>query len=159
MSFLNMVPGMIPGANPQGFGSDPMPADYGSESYARRTRAWLARQQWNDYQQRFQPVEQELINAITTPEMLDQRLSAIRANVSNAGNASSQVQDMLMRRYGVAPSAQQRQVDANNRDLAASLASVNAANNTRTQIYDRNQAALAGGSAVRSDIRSSYEGN
>lgn len=139
-------------------GIDPMPTNTRSDSYARKTRAWLARQEWADYQQRFQPVEQELIDSVMTPEMLDQRLAAIKVNSGAASDASAKVEQMMLQRYGVRPSAQQRQASDTTRQIAATAGQIGAENNTRTHIYDRNMAALSGSGVARGDINSSLQG-
>lgn len=146
------TPGQMP-AQAVPFNADPMPTDMGYKYYAQASRAWLARQEYADYQQRYQPVERELIDAVTTPEMLDQRLAAIKINSAAATNASSQIEQQMLQRYGVRPSAQAQQANATSRQIAATLGGIDAANNTRQHVYDRNMNAISGSGTARSSIQ------
>jgi hypothetical protein len=119
-------------------------------------RAWLARSQWADYQRRFQPVEDQLIDAVTGTEMLDKRLSAISVNNKSAFDAAAQNTAMTRQRYGINPSQQQQASLSNMDAIAATRADADARNNIRTATYDRNMAAIAGGS---SSARTAIDGS
>lgn len=140
-----------------GASGTPMPTNTGSDKYAQNMRAWLAREEWADYQQRFAPIEQRLIDETMGRELLDERLSAVQVNQSRAQQASAQMDSMLNRRYGIQPSTQQRSVMDTGRALDVARGTADAKNNLRTHVYDRNMAVLGGGGA-RADIRDAYEG-
>lgn len=123
-----------------------MPSFSGDHA-AQDQRAWLARAQYADYQNRFQPVEDQLIDAVTGTEMLDKRLSAISVNNKSAFDAAAQNSAMTRQRYGINPSQQQQSSQSNMDALAATRADADARNNIRTATYDRNMAAIAGGSS------------
>lgn len=124
------------------------PTNRNSDTYAQDTNAWLHRQQWQDYKDRFQPVEEQLIDETMGTELLNKRLSAITANADDAFGAAEVDARVTRGRYGIQQNAQEQ--GAQNRSLALgeSLAVADARNNTRTAIYDRNMDTIAGGSSV-----------
>lgn len=126
--------------------SSPRPTvAFGSDKYAQENRAWLAREQWADYQKRFQPYEDELIDAVTGTELLDQRLSKIKLSNQIAFDTAAGDAGRYRERYGIQQSGAQQSQDENNRNLAMAQATAGAMNQTRTHIYDRNMAAIGGG--------------
>ena len=135
------------------------PYDRNSDTYAQDMRAYLAREEYNDYLRRFAPVEQELINSVMGPEMLNDRLSAVSVNNQIARRTAETSMQMQNSRYGVAANPAQAAQRKAQMDREAALSMANGMNQTRTHIYDRNMNALAGGSgAIRGTIREGYGG-
>lgn len=128
-----------------------MPTNVGDKKYAQNMRAYLAREQWADYQRRFQPIEDQLIDAVTGTEMLDKRLSAISVNNQKAFDAAAQDADLTRQRYGIQQTDQQRAIQTNMDSLAAARSDADARNNIRAATFDRNMAAVLG-SGARSAI-------
>ena len=124
------------------------PTNRNSDTYAQDTNAWLHRQQWQDYKDRFQPVEKQLIKETSGTELLDQRLSAISADADDAFGAAELSAEVTRRRYGIDQSAESAEAQSRNMALGRSQAVADAKNNTRTAIYDRNMDTLAGGSST-----------
>lgn len=124
------------------------PTNRSSDTYAQDTNAWIHRQQWQDYKDRFQPVERQLIDETMGTELLDQRLSAISANADDAFSSAEVNAEVTRRRYGIDPSLQEEQSQSRALDLGRSQAIADAKNNTRTAVYDRNLETLAGGSST-----------
>ena len=119
-----------------------------SDTYAQDTNAWLHRQQWSDYQKRFQPVERQLIDETMGVELLDKRLGAISTNVDEAFGSAEIDANITRGRYGVRESEGQAALSDRHTALAKSTATAGARNNTRTAIYDRNMETIAGGASV-----------
>lgn len=124
-----------------------------SDKYAQKTRAWLSREQWADYQNRFQPYEDELIDAVTGTELLDERLSQIKINNSKSFAAAATANDQFRNRYGMTQTDPQRTANQNNQHLAMAKANADAMNQTRTHIHDRNMAIIGGGEARQMAIQ------
>ncbi len=120
---------------------------FGNDKYAQKNRAWLARENWDDYQARFQPYEDKLIDAVTGTEMLDERLGAIKINNNKAFMAAADDANQYRMRYGVQQSEAQKTQDQNNQQMAMAGANASAMNQTRTHIKDRNMAVIGGGEA------------
>jgi len=120
---------------------------FGNDKYAQKNRAWLARENWADYQARFQPKEDELIDAVTGTELLDERLGKIKINNDKAFMASADNANQYRMRYGIQQSDAQKTQDQNNRSMAMAGANASAMNQTRTHIKDRNMAVIGGGEA------------
>lgn len=135
------------------------PSDRNSDTYAQDMRAYLAREEYQDYLTRFAPVEEELINDVMGTEQLNERLSAITVNGNMARQTAGSNMQMISERYGVSQSAQQQSQSNMAMDRNQALAQANGMNQTRTHLFDRNMNALAGGSgAVRGTIRQGYGG-
>ena len=135
------------------------PSDRNSDTYAQDMRAYLAREEYQDYLTRFAPVEEELINDVMGTEQLNERLSAITVNGNMARQTAGSNMQMISERYGVSQSAQQQSQSNMAMDRNQALAQANGMNQTRTHLFDRNMKALAGGSgAVRGTIRQGYGG-
>mgnify|MGYP005811128729 CR=1 FL=1 len=126
----------------------------GSDTYAQDMNAYIARQQWEDYQRRFQPVERQLIDETMGRELLDKRLSSISAITDTSFDSALRNARMTREMYGAGQTNQQRQYEDRRMDLGRSTAIADARNSTRTRIHDRNMDTLAGGSsAVNQAIR------
>jgi len=131
-----------------------MPTDRNSKTYAQDLNAYIARQQWEDYQTRFMPVERQLIDETMGRELLDKRLSSISAITDRSFDTALQNARMTREMYGAGHTAQQQQYQDRRMDLGRSTAVADARNSTRTHIQDRNMETLAGGSsAVNQAIR------
>lgn len=115
--------------------------------FASNTRANMARDVWNDYQTRFQPVERELLDMVQNPEqLLDERLAAITINSDAAYSAAMTTADQTRGRYGIAMTPEQAAAEGRNLGLSKTLGEIDARNNTRTHIADRNMQVIGGGS-------------
>jgi hypothetical protein len=142
-----------------GAGNYQRPTDRNSDTYAQDMRAFLAREEYNDYLTRFAPVENELIDSVMGTEMLDQRLSAISVNSDTARKTAENNMRMVSQRYGVTQSGTQQRQNNMAMDRTQAIAEANGMNQTRTHIFDRNMNALAGGSgAIRGTIQGGYGG-
>lgn len=128
-----------------GYSQDPRPSNPNSDTYAQDTRAWLYRDQWGDYQNRFMPYEDKLIDAVTGSQMLDERLSAIKINTKESFDAAQLSNQQVQARYGMAQTDAQKSTQDRNMAIAQSKVHANSANQTRRHIDDRNLAVMGGG--------------
>ncbi len=131
----------------------PAPSNRNSKDYASSMRAWLHRQNYNDYQNRFQPHEQELLDAVMGRELLDERLSAISINESNAFDATKETTSRRLQRFGVSENSglsKSRNL-GNSLTQASSVASAH--NNTRQHVHDRSMQLISGAPSSRSAIQ------
>ncbi|MAT95387.1 MAG: hypothetical protein CME59_22680 [Halioglobus sp.] len=144
-------------AVPEGFSGGPYDIPYinpRDKKYASKTRAAMSRAAWEDYQARFQPVEAELLDMVQNPEaMLEERLGAIRIGTDRAFANSAAALERQEGRYGVAADPQQHYARAVDQQRAQTTAQINAENNTRAHITDRNMAVLGGGTGTRQAIQ------
>lgn len=126
-------------------GIDPRDDEYASKTYAQ-----LIRSQYADYQERFQPYEERMMDLATSRELLDQQLSRIGTNI-NASFANPQFSAgaLASQRYGTQQTAQERSFNTRQSDMDRALATANAKNNTRLANADMKQNMVTGGSSVR----------
>lgn len=124
---------------------------FGHDDYAKKNRAWLAREKWDDYVQRFQPKEDELLDAVTGEDLLNQRLSSIKIDNSKAFDSALTSANQMRSRYGVNQSQAEKQYEQRSYGLEMAKANAGAMNKTRVHINDRNMQAV-GGSGARQAI-------
>lgn len=126
-------------------GIDPRDDEYASKTYAQ-----LVRSQYADYQERFQPYEERMMDLATSRELLDQQLSRIGTNI-NASFANPQFSAgaLASQRYGTQQTAQERSFNTRQSDMDRALATAHAKNNTRLANADMKQNMVTGGSSVR----------
>ena len=113
------------------------------------TVAALTRAQWTDYQQRYAPLENQLMQLTTyTPEgraALQNNIAKATADADAAFTSAAGAQQRNFARYGMAPTADQQAVMNRVNGMARTAAEVDAANTTtRTQI-DTNRSIAIGG--------------
>lgn len=127
-------------------------ANYGKH-FAADTYASITRAQWNDYTSRFLPVQRQLIDAVSSPELLNEQLSRIGTNYGSAAGQSQAVQAFRNQRYGVggSQSGAVGQSATTNAAMTQALSQASAMNATRQDSNDRSQALISGGS-TRSTI-------
>lgn len=142
--------------NPQSVNGDPRPQKFGNDNFAADTRAWLNRQVYEDYKTRYLPHEQELLDAITGEDMLNERLSAISVNAGNAFEASQNSADRRLDRYGVPQDYRQDRSQQLQNNLAEKSAIASANNSTRQHVHDRNMDLIARGASTRSAIPTDF---
>lgn len=132
------------------------PTRQNNKNFAAETRAYLNRQIYNDYLQRFAPHEDQLLDAITGEEMLNERLSAIRVNADNAFDATQATSSRALGRYGVGMDQREQNAQATQTDLSRSSAIASSRNQTRQHVHDRNMELISGASSARSAIPTEF---
>lgn len=120
---------------------------------AAQTRAWIKRDEWEDYKARFLPVEQKLIARIGregTMEELDELLKRANINSESAFNAMKKANQSNFERMGISLNADAAKAYAREMQQSRALAGVDAENRLRSHIVNRNQNMALGGAGMRS---------
>lgn len=120
----------------------------GNKREAELTYRDLAHAQWQDYQDRFLPYQEKLMDVATSTAMLDEQLGRISAVAGQSANMARQNAALAMSRYGMAQSSEMAQAAQSNVTRNQALNQANAMNNARSAAYDRYQSAITG-SALR----------
>ena len=121
----------------------PMPVK-GGKKYASEMRGWLDRETYEDYKNRFMPHEQELIDSVTSTDMLDKRLSQISISEENAFEGAMAKRDRSLARYGSSVDPRMNRVSETQHSLGRASASASAQNATRQAVHDRNMSLISG---------------
>jgi len=125
------------------------PGGNASDNYARLTKA-----QWADYQKRFVPIEDELINSTTyaNPQVLTKAIGQGREATNKAFDVAEQTQQRAVGQYGITQDPAQIALRRRMEGLNRSAAVVDAANRIRQRISDRNRE-ITSGAAPSSGIQ------
>ncbi len=131
-------------------GGDPEPTEDTPEK-ASEIRARLAREQWEDYKNRFQPYEDRLKTLYESGGLLEGELESIKPNVDAAFDSTRGMVDRNNARYGVEMSADEK---ANrHRALALSQTAATAGGYNRLwQVGQSRRDQIMTGSAGRSQL-------
>lgn len=106
-----------------------------ADNYARITR-----QQYDDWYQRFYPVQKELMRKSQTGELLGEQLGRVDDNAESSLKAAQQGNANRMARFGLQAS------EDKNQGAQMALASVSARNGLRAYERDRSMKTLSGSS-------------
>ena len=108
----------------------------------------LTRAQWEDYQLRFQPKEDQLMNMTSykNPAVVGIEVDNAIQGAQRASEVSQGVASRNFARYGLTMDAARQTATNRANALAASTASVDAANRARFGIMDRDRAIAVGAS-------------
>ncbi len=118
--------------------------EHSGDRSAEYTYRDLARAQWEDYKNRFLPRQEELMNAVTSTQMLDEQLGRISATSKVTGDAARQTAEMMRGRYGMQQTDAQRQAFDAGSAISGALGQANAQNMARQAAYDRYQSSMTG---------------
>lgn len=106
------------------------------DEYAQKKYAQISREQWQDYQTRFVPKENRLIESINNPTLKTEEIGRARTGVDEAFDAVGSSALMRAGRYG-GMGADERKVLDRKMGLERATSRVAAVNNTRQDIKDR----------------------
>jgi hypothetical protein len=112
--------------------------------YASDTFANLTRQQYADWQQRFQPQQEKLMSLATDNSLLNAQLDRTAGNAANAVSSAQDSYHAQMSRMGISTPLN---TNDNSNNLNTSLAVAAAKNGTRTAAEERQLSILAGNGA------------
>ena len=118
-------------ANLDGGGSTGLGAS--STSY-QDTMANLTRDQWNDFKNRYLPVQNELLALATNDKLLTEQLGRNEANVENSFSLANVNESMRLGRYGIEPDDSKQ--SNTNTGLLKSLTTASVNNETRSAVDD-----------------------
>ena len=116
-----------------------------SDTYASDTYADLIRSDYRDYETRFKPYQERLLDLASSTELLDQQLGRISATNKSAYANKAKTNAMNNQRYGVVSSMGQKQSNERLDSISQGLAIAHGKNNTRTHFADQQMGILAGG--------------
>lgn len=107
----------------------------------------LTRAQWQDYQARFVPIENRLMDLTTynNPELAAAQVSDAMSSAGAAVDTANQNRELNRAQYGLTARAGQQQLEARQDSVTRATASMDAANKTRQALIDRNRMIAVGG--------------
>lgn len=112
-----------------------------STSY-QDTMAELTRSQWNDFKNRYLPVQKELFGLATNDKLLTEQLDRNKVNIDNSFASAEQNESMRLGRYGLA--AEDSKQNSNNTNLLKSLTTASVNNETRGAVDDLQNKIITG---------------
>lgn len=110
------------------------------------TMADLTRDQWNDFKNRFLPVQKDLFSLATSDKLLTEQLGRNQVNIDNSFANSEQSESMRLGRYGL--DAENSQQNTNNTNLLKSLTTASVNNETRSAVDDLQNKIITGQSGA-----------
>ena len=113
----------------------------GSTNY-QDTMAELTRSQWNDFKNRYLPVQKELFSLATNDKLLTEQLDRNKVNIDNSFASAEQNESMRLGRYGLA--AEDSKQNSNNTNLLKSLTTASVNNETRGAVDDLQNKIITG---------------
>lgn len=124
--------------------------------YADDTFAEITREAWDDWQQRYEPVLDQLLSLVDTHQLMTDQLNRVAGNEQNARNTAQVTQNNDMGRYGLAGATNpQDQSDSIN----AALSDASTRNGIRSAEQQRDLSILTGaGSKGASAVKYHTEG-
>lgn len=120
----------------------------GGSSVAADTYAKLTRDQWATYLNTFVPYENKMISYATNPDTVTNAVTEARGDVAGAFDAQQGATKRRLSGLGLTLDADEQRAADRSSGLARSLADVQAANQTRDAVMQR-QASLLGNPSPR----------
>lgn len=112
--------------------------------YADDTFAEITREAWSDWQTRYEPVMDQMLNLVDSHQLMTDQLGRVSGNEQNALNTARVTQSNDMGRYGLAGATNpQDQSDSVN----AALSDASTKNGIRTAEQQRDMSILTGASS------------
>lgn len=124
----------------------------GSDKYAQKTRADIYRAQWNDYKERFSPLEDMLINNVTSGERLDTALAKGGTALNQQFNLADGTFQRNNSRYGIGLTPTQQSQHETRLGLTKAATEANMRNSTRRSVADRNMSLMTGMSGTKEEM-------
>lgn len=124
--------------------------------YADDTMAQITREAWEDWQTRYEPVLDKMLNLVDTHQLMTDQLNRVATNEQNALNTSQVTESNDMARYGLSTASNpQDQSDS----VSAALSDASTKNGVRTAEQIRDMGILTGsGTKGASAIKYHTEG-
>jgi hypothetical protein len=113
----------------------------GTASY-QGTMANLTREQWNDFKNRYLPVQDELLSLATNDNLLNEQLTRNKQNLNNSFDLAETNENRRLGRYGL--TADNTKQDKNNNNLLKSLTLASVNNETRSAVDDLQNKIITG---------------
>lgn len=114
----------------------------------------ITKAQWEDYQTRFVPIENQLMNMTTynNPALAGQEIGKAQSQTARSYDNFAQAPAIQLNRYGMTETADQQATSNRLNGLGKTGAVVDAANNIRLKLVERNQL-IASGAAPASIVK------
>ncbi|MFB5948374.1 hypothetical protein [Klebsiella pasteurii] len=118
--------------------------------------AEITREAWDDWQTRYEPVLDEMLNLVDTHQLMTEQLNRVATNEQNSLNTSQVTESNDMGRYGLASASNpQDQSDS----VSAALSDASTKNGIRTAEQQRDLNILTGsGSKAAGAVKYHTEG-
>jgi len=126
-------------------GSSYLGVSRSDDKFASKVQGKLARKRFDQYMDRFAPVEKRLAQRATSDQYLKHGLSEASASVDQAFASSRAQRERALSRRGTSQTGQQAAAAERQSKLAEAKAEVNARNSVRRQERDRKLQLMAGG--------------
>lgn len=125
----------------------PLIMNNGDKHAASNATAAVLQANYNEWKNNYFPKIGELTQQTTyeNPALMGQELGRAQGQVNNAFGVAQQGQEYQQAKFGMTQTAEQRTANAGQMDIAKSASSVDAANQTRMALGDRNRGIAAGG--------------
>lgn len=117
------------------------PTQIRTESY-QDTMADLTRAQWEDFQTRYLPVQNDLLSLANNDQLITEQLDRNKINVEKSFSLADQGEAIRMGRYGLTPENSQQ--SKNNSNLLKSLTTASVNNETRSSVDDLQNKIITG---------------
>lgn len=114
---------------------------FGGKYAANDTWAWITRQQWNDYEQRFAPLEEQMIGMTTysNPSIVGQEVQKASGAAVDAVRNYNDMGRQYMARYGMATDDRAEAQRNRLQGLTETASSVDAAARMRQTLMDQDR--------------------
>ena len=131
------MPYTAPATQLSSFGLDPRSKTFAQDTYAALTRA-----QWNEYVSTFVPIENQLIQYATNPQVATDAMQEASSDVNAAFDAQAGATDRRLRGFGVTLGADEQRAQQRATGLSRALADVGAQNMAGDITRQRQQSIL-----------------
>ena len=121
---------------------------------ARDTQAALARADWNDYKERYYPIEEELISRYNNKELVNNAIAENTQAVNTAYDTDEGIQQRRLSRYGVSLSADQQAALDRESQVSRVATLTDTRNLTRDTYADLDEQIMSGTAASTAAIAS-----
>lgn len=121
----------------------------GDDQFASKVRARLARRQFEDFKERFAPIQRDLAEFATGDAGREEALDDASASVMTASETQQGAAERRLARFGVARSDAQRRSDTRERVIERTATEVGARNRARQDVEQRKTRLMTGGFGVK----------
>ena len=128
-----------------GSGEEYLGVPRSADKFASRVQGKLARRRFDEYMDRFAPIEKQLADRATSGEYLKEGLFSASEMVGQSFESGREQRQRSLSRRGASMSGQQAQSAERQSNIAEAKAEVNARNTVRRRERDRKMRLMAGG--------------
>lgn len=139
---MNLSDLSAPGANQISNTPTPQPNDSIRTNSYQNATADLTRAQWEDFQTRFLPVQNDLLALADNNQLLTEQLDRNQNNINSSFASSKQGESIRMGRYGLTPENSIQ--NKNNTNLLKNLTTASVNNETRSAVDDLQNKIITG---------------